>query len=82
MKKRILTGWTFGRALYALAGIFIIIQSVMQREWIGILPGGYFAAMGIFSFGCAAGNCFGGSCYSGPKRDSAAAEEIKFEEIK
>ncbi len=77
MKKRILTGWTLGRALYALAGIFIIVQSVMQQEWIGILPGGYFAAMGIFSFGCAAG-----SCYSGPKRDSASIEKIKFEEIK
>lgn len=77
MKQRILTGWTFNRALYALMGIFIIIQSVMQHEWIGILPGGYFAAMGIFSFGCAAG-----SCYSGPERDSAATEEIKFEEIK
>ena len=82
MKKRILTGWTFSRALYALMGIFIIIQSVMQREWIGILPGVYFAAMGIFSFGCAAGNCFGGSCYNQPKPDSTSTEEIKFEEIK
>ena len=82
MKKRILTGWTFSRAFYALMGIFIIIQSVMQREWIGILPGGYFAAMGIFSFGCAAGNCFGGSCYNQPIPDSTLTEEIKFEEIK
>jgi len=62
MKQRILTGWTFSRALYAFMGIAIIIQSVVQHEWIGILLGGYLAAMGVFGFGCAAGNCFGGSC--------------------
>lgn len=82
MKKRIFNGWTFSRALYTLIGIFIMIQSVMQREWAGVLLGGYLASMGIFSFGCAAGNCFGGSCYNESRQNLPSAEEIKYKKIK
>lgn len=57
MKTRILTGWTFTRALYFGAGIFLLVQSIMDGQWAGILFGGYFAAMGLFAFGCAGGNC-------------------------
>lgn len=57
MKDRILKNWTLMRIIYAVMGIAIIVNSVMVREWFGILFGAYFAAMGIFSFGCAAGNC-------------------------
>jgi len=62
MKERILTNWTFARALYLIMGIAVIIQSVMSHQWFGVAFGGYFASMGLFAFGCAAGNCFGGSC--------------------
>ena len=62
MKKRILTGWTFQRWTFAAVGIFLMIQSIAERQWIGIPLGGYFAAMGIFAFGCASGNCSGNSC--------------------
>ncbi|OQB58774.1 MAG: hypothetical protein BWX95_02707 [Bacteroidetes bacterium ADurb.Bin141] len=64
MKQRLLTGWNVQRVLYVLIGGAIVIQSVVNREWIGVLPGGYFAAMGLFAFGCASGNCYGGSCTS------------------
>lgn len=57
MKTRILTNWTFSRALYLVLGIIIIIQSVMGQQWYAIAIGVYFAAMGLFAFGCAAGNC-------------------------
>jgi hypothetical protein len=62
MKERILTNWTFTRALYLLLGIAVIIQSVINHQWYGVLFGTYFASMGLFAFGCASGNCFGGSC--------------------
>ncbi|HTN21520.1 MAG TPA: hypothetical protein VL125_13645 [Pelobium sp.] len=62
MKQRLLTGWTFTRGVYLVLGAIIIIQSVIQNQWLGILFGTYFALMGLFAFGCAAGNCFGGSC--------------------
>jgi hypothetical protein len=56
--KKILTGWTFRRLIYLLIGIFILVQSVWKAQWFGILAGGYFASMGLFAFGCAAGNCY------------------------
>lgn len=62
MKERILTNWTFTRALYLLMGSALIIQSAVSQQWFGVLFGGYFASMGLFAFGCAAGNCFGGNC--------------------
>ncbi|MDC9721779.1 MAG: hypothetical protein PSN34_03265 [Urechidicola sp.] len=62
MKDRILKNWTFVRGLYVLGGIMIAINSYMDEQWFGIIFGTYFAAMGIFSFGCASGNCAGGNC--------------------
>jgi len=62
MKERILTNWTLTRAFYLIMGVFVIIQSFMGQQWFGIAFGGYFAAMGLFAFGCASGNCIGGNC--------------------
>jgi len=62
MKERILTNWSIIRVVYLLLGSLIIIQSVVAREWLLVAFGGYFAAMGLFAFGCASGNCAGGKC--------------------
>jgi hypothetical protein len=62
MKNRILTGWTFTRVLYLVGGSFICAQSLLDNQWVGIVVGGYFAAMGLFAYGCAAGNCTTVSC--------------------
>jgi hypothetical protein len=62
MKQRILYGWNFQRVLFLAFGILIIAQAISERSWVGLLPGIYFAAMGLFAFGCAGGNCFDGSC--------------------
>jgi hypothetical protein len=63
-------------------GTYIIVQSVLEQQWIGILLGGYFAAMGLFAFGCAAGNC--GVSYSEGRKNQGASdfEEVVFEEVK
>ena len=58
MKKRILTGWTIKRAVYLIFGVLIVVQGFREKEWGWILAGGYFASMGLFSFGCASGNCY------------------------
>ncbi len=83
MKDRLFYGWTFKRVVYVLIGAYIIIQSAMDDQWIGIILGGYFAAMGLFAFGCAAGYC-------GPvntKTESSNLQEadltgVDYEEIK
>lgn len=83
MKERILTNWTFTRALFLTMGIMVIVQSVISHQWFAVLFGAYFASMGLFAFGCASGNCFGGSCATEPKAKSdAAIEEVEFEEVK
>lgn len=83
MKERILTGWNLQRAIYVVLGSYMIVQSIMEKQWMGALLGGYFAAMGIFAFGCAAGNCFVGRSDHHPSQKSQ--NEIvpaEFEEIK
>lgn len=83
MKERILTGWTFTIALYLVMGSFVIIQSVMSNQWFGVAFGGYFASMGLFAFGCAAGNCFGSSCSVEPAQKSQPnITDVDFEEVK
>lgn len=81
MKDRILTGWTFTRVLYVLMGSFIIAQSIVEKRWLVIAVGGYFAAMGLFAFGCASGNCVGGNCTPDPQQKSKAITQ-EFEEVK
>lgn len=83
MKERILTQWTLPRALFLIMGIMVIVQSAMSYQWFGILFGAYFAAMGLFAFGCASGGCFGGSCATETKRESnTTIEDVDFEEVK
>lgn len=51
------SGWSFRRVIYLLMGILIMIQAVGIAQWWGMALGLYFAAMGLFGFGCAAGHC-------------------------
>lgn len=77
MKNRLLNNWTFPRVLYVLMGSFVVVQSVLQSQWFGVLFGLYFAAMGLFAFGCAAGNC-------GVNLNSKAMQnhkDVEFEEV-
>ena len=83
MKERILTNWTFTRALYLIIGIAVIVQSVMSQQWFGVVFGCYFAAMGLFAFCCAAGNCFNDKCSVEPAQNSKAnIQDLEFEEVK
>ncbi len=83
MKNRILNNWTLKRASYFLIGMTVIVQSVMSQQWFGVFFGGYFASMGLFAFGCAAGNCYGGNCATEPqKKSNTTIEDVEFEEVK
>ena len=69
MINRIFSNWTWIRAIYLLIGVYIIIQSAYDNQWIGILFGAWPAAMGLFNLGCAAGNCTTGNCDVKPDKD-------------
>jgi hypothetical protein len=69
MKEKILHNWTVQRIFYILMGLGVIAGSVTQKEWLGVLLGAYFLAMGVFAFGCAGTN----GCYMG---NSATARRL------
>jgi len=80
MRSRILYGWNIQRILFLIAGGFVLIQSIMAVEWIGIIMGGYFAAMGILGFGCASGSCYNPN--TSRPTDYKLNNEVEYEEIK
>lgn len=76
MKERILKNWTLSRALFLILGSVVIIQSILNQQWPGILFGSYFASMGLFSFGCASGNCYNGNCSIDNKPATEQADKM------
>ena len=78
MKQRILSNWTFTRAMFLVMGILVIIQSAMISQWLGVVFGMYFASMGLFAFGCASGNC----ATEPLQKTNATIEDVEFEEVK
>jgi hypothetical protein len=83
VKQRILTNWTFRRALYVALGAFVIINSIVDQQWVGVIFGTYFASMGLFAFGCASGACFSGNSNTGATQpNNTAFQEVEFEEVK
>jgi hypothetical protein len=74
MKERLLTGWNIQRVFYLLAGGAMMVISLLDKQWFGVAAGTYFAAMGLFAFGCAAGNCLGGACHTEATKPSTKSE--------
>ena len=75
--KRVLTGWTFTRMVYAGVGLYIVVQALADKEWAFLPLGLYFASMGVFAFGCAGGYC------GVPNKLHTESENdrVKFEEL-
>ncbi len=83
MRQRLLTGWTFQRVLFLVMGGFILIQSIIDRQWFGIIFGLYFTSMGLFAIGCAAGNCNGlNSNFGNDKKTTTPITDVDYEEVK
>lgn len=83
MKERILTGWTFTRVLYLVIGGLILIQSVIDQQWAGVLFGLYFAAMGLFALGCASGTCYNRTGNESQRQlKEEKIQDVDFEEVK
>lgn len=81
MLERITSNWTFSRAIYLVLGLWVISEAVASHQYFGILFGGYFASMGLFAFGCAAGNC-GVPPMQKNNNTNLDTQDITFEEIK
>ena len=79
MKERILSNWTFRRILFVGVGLFVVVNSFLQKENVGIFMGLYLLSMGVFSFGCA-NNC--GISTTNKTVSSNSFEDVQFEEVK
>ncbi|WP_339648902.1 hypothetical protein [uncultured Salegentibacter sp.] len=66
MLNKIVNGWTWIRAAYLFIGMWVITQSALEGQWIGIVLGAWPAAMGFFGLACAGGNCSKGNCVIKP----------------
>lgn len=62
MLNRIFTGWTWIRAAHLIIGIWVIVLSAWEGEWIGIVLGTWPATMGLFGLACAGASCSTGAC--------------------
>lgn len=63
-----------------LMGGYIIFQSAIHQQWLGVALGGYFASMGLFAFGCASGNCF--NVMQSKQKVDTTIENVQYEEVK
>ena len=57
MKQRLQHGWNVSRILFTVIGVSMIGQAIYEKQYLGILIGGYFTTMGLLGFGCASGAC-------------------------
>ena len=69
MINRLTTGWTWIRAAYLFIGLWVMIRSGFEGQWVGILLGAWPAAMGLFGLACAGGSCENGNCSVKPDGD-------------
>ena len=77
------TGWTIMRGIYVLMGAVVIANAIQIHQWLGVVFGLYFVAMGLFSFGCASGTCYSGTSSKEETAElSAQSEQVEYEEIK
>lgn len=74
MKNRVLNNWSWSRLAYLIIGLLVVFQAADANQWWGIALGTYVIAMGLFGFGCAAGNCATGNCSVEHDRDQKISE--------
>ena len=84
MLERIKTGWNFQRIFFFAIGTLVVVQSLMSKHYLEASLGLYFAAMGLFGFGCAAGNCSAGPEQSKDVNSNKAENnlDVTYEEIR
>lgn len=80
--SRITTNWTITRAIYTILGMLVIYQGIAEKQTFAIAFGLYFAAMGLFNFGCASGVCNNSLNETKRSKVNADMQDIQFEEIK
>jgi hypothetical protein len=71
--------WDFGRLLRLVMGAYIAIVSLMNGQYIFVLPGIYFVYQAVMNTGCAA--CVPPSVENVKENKQLKTTEIEYEEI-
>ena len=77
MKQAIFSNWNFMRFLRLALGIFIIVQSVIAKDWAIGLLGLLFTAMPVFNIGC----CGVNGCATPVKKSTDNTKDVTYEEV-
>ncbi len=77
MFDKIFSSWNWIRFIRLAFGVYIVVQSVLTKEWIFVGLGGLLTLMPLLNIGCGSGGCG----IPTPK-NSNHTEEVSFEEIK
>jgi hypothetical protein len=71
--------WDFGRLLWSMMGSYITIVSLMNGQYIFVLPGMYFVYQAGMNTGCAA--CIPSPVENIKENKQLKTTEIEYEEI-
>jgi len=75
--KNYLKTWDFMRVIRLAIGIFIIVQSVITKDWLFVGAGVLFSLMPILNIGC----CGASGCNTPVRKSNGKNEEVNYEEI-
>lgn len=75
--KMILRNWNIARFIRLVLGIIVIIQGIINNEWVFALAGGLLILMAVANAGC----CAASGCSVPVKSKSVSQNEINYEEM-
>lgn len=66
------------RVLRLAAGIFIIVQCIIARDWLFVGAGVLFSLMPIMNIGC----CGASGCNTPVRKNNGNIEDVSYEEVR
>jgi len=75
--ERIIKGWNFVRLVRLALGLYIMIESIMTKEWILACAGLFLTGTAVFNVGC----CGAYGCQPMIKSNAGPVKEIIYEEV-
>jgi hypothetical protein len=76
--KEYLENWDLMRVLRLAIGIFIIVQSVVSKDWLFVGAGVLLSLMPIMNIGC----CSASGCNTPVSKSNKKVEDITYEEVR
>ncbi|WP_240775499.1 hypothetical protein [Sphingobacterium psychroaquaticum] len=76
--NRYLRNWNLMRVLRLALGIFIIVQGIMEQQWLLVGMGSLFSLMPLMNIGC----CGVSGCNTPVRKSNKKLEDILYEEVR